>query len=168
MRYEKELEQCFHMKTKQIFRKTVHLSRSCATCEWCSFLPLFPLAGLAAEWSRDLHPGLHSDVTVMWPMVRIHGCWGFYDWKKTSPEVKWRSKTTESPLSTESGIYLQESSAVIPHWAPVTSSSSVKQSPTGQRLLANRGTNQAQAAQLPSWDLSAPTHPGIPPPAATS
>lgn len=41
---------------------------------------------------------------------------------------------------------------MIPRWAPVTSSSSMKQPPTGQRLLANRGTNQLllqeQAAQL--------------------
>lgn len=59
---EKEPEQCFHTKTKQIFRKSVYSSSSCATCEWGSFSVSLPLAGLAAEWSRDLH----RDVTVTW------------------------------------------------------------------------------------------------------
>lgn len=135
------------------------------------FLPLSPLAGLAAEWSRDLHPGLHRDVTVTW---HTHG---------QNPQVlrlpmtgkklllKWNEdqRPQRGLLSTESGICLQESSAVIPHWAPVTSSSSVKQLPTGQRLLANRGTNQLllRNRQL-SFAPETSVHPGIPPPAATS
>lgn len=93
MRYEKDPEQRFHTKTKQIFRKSVYSSSSCATCEWCHFSASPPLqAWLLSEAEVCTH------VTVTW---HTHGqnpqVSRFLLLEKTSPKVKWRSKTTESP-----------------------------------------------------------------------
>lgn len=89
MCYEKDPEQCFHMKTKQILRKSVYSSSSCAMCESCCF-PASPPSQAwllsEAEFCTQVSTGmsrLHNT-----PVARIHRCQGSYYCKKTSSKVK--------------------------------------------------------------------------------
>lgn len=132
------------------------------------FFCLSPLAGLAAEGSRDLHAGAHRDVTAMWhtpgqnPQLLSLPITG-----KNSPEVKWRSKTRESPAKQRQVFVCRKAQqrfltgCLLPHpclW----------NNPQQGKAPAKQGNKsaQGQAAQLAFLKLSAPTHPGIPPPAA--
>lgn len=105
MRYEKDPEQRFHTKTKQIFRKSVYSSSSCATCEWCRFSASPPCRpGCWVKQRSAPMSRLHDT-----PMARIHRCQGSYYWKKLL--LKWNEdqRPQRALLSTESGVCLQES-----------------------------------------------------------